>query len=90
MRGVLVRELYSAARSASGQINENKFSIVRSIQVLSQWIIAKNISRQMVTVYCYPQCFDKSRRFTFKNLLTWKFCRKSLNDWSLLKLINFV
>ena len=34
MRGVLVRELYSAARSARGKINENKFSIVRSIQVL--------------------------------------------------------
>lgn len=43
MRGVLVRELYSAARSARGKINENKFSIVRSIQVLSPCITAKSM-----------------------------------------------
>ena len=44
MRGVLVRELYSAARSARGKINENKFSIVRSIQVLSPFITAKSMT----------------------------------------------
>lgn len=44
MRGVLVWELYSAARSARGKINENKFSIVRSIQVLSPFITAKSMT----------------------------------------------
>ena len=44
MRGVLVRELYSAARSARGKINENKFSIVRSIQVLSPGITTKSMT----------------------------------------------
>ena len=44
MRGVLVRELYSAARSARGKINENKFSIVRSIQVLSPCITTKSMT----------------------------------------------
>ena len=44
MRGVLVWELYSAARSARGKINENKFSIVRSIQVLSPCITTKSMT----------------------------------------------
>ena len=44
IRGVLVQELYSAARSACGKINENKFSIVRSIQVFSPCITAKSMT----------------------------------------------
>jgi len=44
MRGVLVRELYSAARSAREKIYENKFIIVRSIQVLSPRITAKSMT----------------------------------------------
>ena len=44
MRGVLVRELYSAARSARGKINENKFSIVRSLQVFPSCITAKSMT----------------------------------------------
>ena len=44
IRGVLVQELYSAARSARGKINENKFSFVRSIQVLSPCITTKSMT----------------------------------------------
>ena len=45
MRGVLVRRLYStASRTARGKINENKFSIACSIQVLSPSTIAKSMT----------------------------------------------